>query len=143
MSMPSWTVAHRPRRKRYGCTALHYAACNRKPEFIEALLAGGAGVGLVSKQETAPLHLAASDRQTNVANALLAGHEQTETRDQNGYTALEARSPMGTALKQASRNNHLEVVQTQKASRAHTTSAGRLRLTVLNRNSTITSDRWC
>lgn len=73
-----------------GFTPLHVAAFFGRPEIAEALIAAGAAINLVSKNQlrAAPLQSAAAGRQPGVARVLLANGADPNVRGDGGYSPL-------------------------------------------------------
>lgn len=99
-----------------GFTPLHIAAFFGFPEVAEALIAGGAGVNLVSKNQlrAVPLQSATAGRKLGGARVLLAHGADPNVRGEGGYSPLH----------EAAGNGDLDLAKLLVDSRANINARG-------------------
>ena len=80
-----------------GFTALHLAAFFARPEIARQLLAHGADVAAVAKNDmkVQPLHSAAAGGSREIVAQLLAGGAEVNAQQDGGFTALHAAAQEG------------------------------------------------
>jgi len=73
-----------------GFTALHFAGFFNRPEAVPALLAAGADVNAVARNDmrVQPLHSAAAGRATDISRSLLEAGADPNAKQQKGYVPL-------------------------------------------------------